>query len=254
MVKRQTVLVVGGTGFVGRRVVELLKRAGHDVIIYHRGYRAVPTHADVIINCVGIIREDAESFKEAHVDLVRWLVRLAKKLKVKQFVQVSAIGVEHESTAYQRSKHTAEHIIRASGVPYAVIRPSMVFGRDDKSVNRFRALCRTGFFPLLANGRVQPVSVDTVAAVIVAAANLRIRNRVVEIAGPEVFTYRELADRIHPGVRVVKVPRWIVALVAGASPVVRSWPTKEMVRMLRQESVTKDKTVARLRIKNPRLR
>jgi NADH dehydrogenase len=207
----------------------------------------------VIINCVGIIREDNESFKEAHVDLVRWLVRLAKKLKVRQFVQLSALGVEHESTAYQRSKLQAEHIIQASGLPYAIIRPSMIFGPGDRSINMFRSICRTGFYPVLGKGTTQPVSVDTVAAMIAAAADLRIRDRVVELGGPEVFTYAQLADRIHPGVRAFAMPRPLVRLVSLSGVLIRSLPTKEMVMMLRQANVTKDRTVDRLKIKNPRL-
>jgi len=155
--RKLTILVAGGTGFVGSKVVELLRKDGHETIIYHRGQRAVPTHADIIINCVGIIREDGETFKEAHVDLVRWLVRLGRKLRVRQFVHVSALGVEHERTAYQRSKLHAERIIQSSGLPYAIIRPSMIFGDRDRSVNLFRKMCRTGFFPVLAKGTVQPI-------------------------------------------------------------------------------------------------
>lgn len=252
--RKMTILVAGGTGFVGSKVVELLRKDGHETIIYYRGQRAVPTHADIIINCVGIIREDGETFKEAHVDLVRWLIRLGKKLRVRQFVQMSALGVEHERTAYQRSKLHAERLLQASGLPYAIIRPSMIFGDRDRSVNLFRKICRTGFFPVLAKGTVQPVSVDTVARLVVAAAYLRVRDRVVEVGGPEVMTYVQLADRIHPGVRAVRVPRPIVRLMTVFAPVIRVLPTKEQRIMLGQQNTTNDKTVTRLGIDNPRLR
>lgn len=251
--KQLTILVAGGTGFVGRKVVELLRKDGHDVIIYHRSQRAVPTHADAIINCVGIIREDHERFKEAHVDLARWLVRLGKKLKVRQFVQVSALGVQYEATAYQRTKLQAEHIVQTSGLPYVIIRPSLIFGRDDRSINLFRKVCRTGFFPLFAKGTVQPVSVDTVAQMIVAASYSRLRDRIVEVGGPEVMTYAQLADRIHPGVRVFTLPRWIARSLAVIAVVFRALPTREQIVMLGQENSTKDRTVDRLRIANPKL-
>jgi uncharacterized protein YbjT (DUF2867 family) len=251
--QKQVILVAGGTGFVGKRVVALLEKR-HQVIVYHRGHKAVPTHADVIINLIGIIREDEESFKEAHVEMTKWLVRLGKKLKIRQFVQLSALGVEKQVTNYQKTKYEAEQIVQKAGLPYAIIRPSMIFGAEDKSINRFRAIARTGFFPLLGNGAVQPVSVDTVAAVIAAAAEGRIKNRIAEVGGPEILTQEQLLDRIHPGVRIVKMPQFKVKTLTFFGEWFKSLPTQEQVVMLRQNSTTKDKTVERLKIKNPRLK
>lgn len=247
------VLVAGGTGFLGRRVVHFLKENGHEVIKYHRSHRAVPTYADVIINCVGIIREGNQTFEEAHVDVTQFLVQLGKKLQVSQFVQVSAIGADMHGTQYQRTKARAEKIVENSRLNYAIIRPSIVFGPDDKSINRFRKIASTGFFPLLANGRVQPVHVDTVAKVIVAAANRRIRNRTAEVGGPEVLTYAQLADRIHPGVTIARLPSWAVSVISFFGTFIPALPTRNMVRMMRQDNVTKDRTVKRLRIDNPKL-
>jgi uncharacterized protein YbjT (DUF2867 family) len=248
--QKKVILIAGGTGFVGKRVVALLEKR-HQVIVYHRGHKAVPTHADVIINLIGIIREDEESFKEAHIEMTQWLVRLGKKLKVRQFVQLSALGVEKQVTNYQKTKYHAEQIVQKSGLPYVIIRPSMIFGSDDKSINRFRSIARTGFFPLFGNGIVQPVSVDTVAAIVAAAAEERIKGRIVEVGGPEVFTQQQLLDRIHPGVRTVRVP---VGPFTFLGAWFKSLPTEEQVTMLRQDNTTKDKTVDRLKIKNPRLR
>ncbi len=253
MTAHMTILVAGGTGFVGRHIVALLKKNGHDVIIYHRGLRSVPTHADMIVNCIGIIREESETFHEAHIDLAKWLVRLGKKLKVSHFVQISAIGVEHETTAYQRTKAAAERIVKTSGLSYTIIRPSMIFGEEDKSINQFRKVCRTGFFPLFGNGKVQPVHVDVVAQVVLAATQGKLNKRTIELGGPDVFTYRELAERIHPGVHAFKLPRVVSRLFIASSGVLTSLPTKEMVTMLRQDNTTQDKTIHKLGIKNTRL-
>lgn len=248
---KQVMLVAGGTGFVGKRVVALLEKKGHQVIVYHRGHKAVPTYADVIINLVGIIREDEESYREAHVEMTKWLVRLGKKLKVRQFVQMSALGVDKQVTNYQKTKFQAEQIVQRSGLPYVIVRPSMIFGPEDRSINQFRAIARTGFFPILAKAKVQPVSVDTVAAMVVAAAERRMKNRIVEVAGPEVFTQEQLLDRIHPGVRTFRAPAAPFTLF---SDWFTSLPTREQIIMLSQEHTTKDRTVDRLKIKNPRLR
>ena len=251
--QNMTILVAGGTGFVGRHIVALLKKNGHDVIIYHRGLRSVPTHADMIVNCIGIIREERETFHEAHIDLSKWLVRLGKKLKVRHFVQISAIGVEHETTAYQRTKAAAERIVKSSGLSYTIIRPSMIFGEEDKSINQFRKICRTGFFPLFGNGKVQPVHVNVVAQVALAAVDGKLNKRTVEVAGPEVFTYKELAQRLHPGVHTFKLPGAVSRTIVASSGLFTFLPTKEMVTMLRQDNTTQDRIVEKLGINNIRL-
>lgn len=248
------VLVAGGTGFLGRKVVELLEKDGHKVIVHHRGHRAVPTNADVIVNCVGIIRETLnQTFKEAHVDKTRWLVKLARKLKAKQFVLVSAIGADRGTTEYWRTKRKAEKIVEKSGLNYCVIRPSMLAGPGG-ATERFRSISRTGFFPLFGNGNVQPVHRDTVAELVVAAAHRRVRNRIVEVGGPEIMTYGQLAKRLHPGVVIVRLPGWLVSALSSIGNLVPLLPTKEMVRMLREDNTTTDKTVWTLGIGNPTVR
>lgn len=256
--KGRAILVAGGSGFLGRRVVALLEKGGHTVIIHNKTHKTIPTHADMIINCVGIIREDDQTFREAHVDLTQSLIRIGKKLGVGQFVQVSALGVENNATEYQRTKLRAEKLVEQSGLPYVILRPSMMFGSDDRSINRLRAVCRTGFFPLFGNGRVQPVSVDTVAKTIVAATEQKIKNRTIEIGGPEIFTYKELVNRLHPGVRTFKLPSFIAKPLVILSSLFKSLPTKEQVKMLQQDNVVKDKfsvrTLGRLKIQNSRLK
>ena len=247
------VLVAGGTGFVGRHVVNALKRRGHQVVVHHRGFRAIPTHADAIVNLVGIIREGSQTFVGAHVGKTRQLLRLGKKYKVRQFVQVSALGARDDGTPYQRTKFQAEELVRRSGLPYAIIRPSVIFGPSDRSINKFRAVARTGFLPLFGNGTVQPVSVETVASVVAAAVERRIRDRIAEIGGPEVFTYRQLAYRIHPGVRAFLLPSPIRALLTFIGRFLPPLPTPDMERMLWEHNTTGDRTVERLGVRNPRL-
>lgn len=229
-----------------------LAAKGHRVISHSRENKVVPTHADAIINLVGIIREDDETFKEAHVDMTKWLLGLGKKLKVRQFVQMSSIGARPDGSAYHKTKFQAEELVKKSGLPFVIVRPSMIFGPEDRSINNFRSIARTGFFPLFADGKVQPVHVDTVAAVIVAAVEGRIKNRVVEVGGPEVFNYSLMIDRIHPGVRTFRMPVKGVFTLLGKR--IKSLPTKEQVAMLAEDNITKDRTVERLRIKNPKLK
>jgi NADH dehydrogenase len=253
----KVVLVAGGSGFVGRAVVGELTKAGYRVIVHDRTHRTIPTYADAIVNLVGIIREDGQTYREAHVDTTAWLVRLGKKLKVKTFVQMSALGVEAETTQYQKTKLQAEAIVKASGLRYAILRPSMIFGAEDRSVNRFRGICRTGFFPLLGNGLVQPVHVGVIAKLTLAALEGRFRDRVVEVGGPEVMRYHDLADRIHPGVRVVRMPGFFARFLTFLGEYLSFFPTREQVVMLGQDTIVKDrasvKLLEKLAIKSPRL-
>jgi uncharacterized protein YbjT (DUF2867 family) len=251
--QKSVILVAGGSGFVGRHIVRMLEKDGHRVIVANRSVRAVPTHADIIINLVGIIREDGQTYQDTHVEFTKWLLRLGAKLKVRQFVQMSAIGANLQGTPYQRTKALAEELVKTSGLPYVIIRPSMIFGLEDKSINMFRSIARTGFYPVLADGATQPVHVDTVAKLFLAAADKRIRNRTVEVGGPEVFTLAQLADRIHPGVISFRMPRPLVALLSFFGNWFKSLPTSEQITMLGEQNTTKDKTVERLGIKNPRL-
>jgi NADH dehydrogenase len=250
---QKVILVAGGTGFIGRRVVEFLQKKGYRVIVHSREQKTVPTHADVVVNCVGIIREDEQDFKDAHVEFTQWLVRLAKKLKVEQYVQLSALGAELESTPYQRTKRAAEKIVEKSGLPYAIVRPSVVFGPGDKSINLFRKISRTGFFPVMADGKLQPVHADVVAQVIVAAAERRVRNRTVEVGGPEVFNWRSAVQRVHPGVITLRVPRWKLPLITWLGKWFKTLPTKDMLTMMRQDNVVKKNVVDRLGIRNVKL-
>lgn len=248
------VLVAGGSGFLGKRVVHFLEKQGHTAIVHHRGFQAVPTYADAIINCVGIIRGTEMDFKEAHVEKTKWLLKLGKKLQIQQFVQVSAIGVDGNGTAYQKTKLRGERLVVKSGLPYAIVRPGMLFGKGDISVNVFRRIAGTGFFPMFSGARLQPVSVDTVARLVVAAAEKRVRNRIAEIGGPEIFTYESFADRIHPGVISFRLPWLLVRLITLLGSIIPAFPTRDMVMMMRQDNVTRDKTVWRLGITNPSLK
>lgn len=246
------VLVAGGTGFVGSSVVKILQENGHETIVYHRKFRAVPTHVDAIVNCVGIIKERHQTFREAHVDITKWLVGLGKKLNVKKFVQISALGADVHGVSYQRTKAQAEKIVRESMLPYVILRPSMIFGKGDKSINTFRRIAQTGFFPVLSHAKVQPVHVNIVANVVLASLTGKLHSTTVEVAGPEVLTYEEIADRIHPGVITFTVPDVFVDALTLFSWI-PSVPTKDMVRMLRQDNVATTNVVSTLKLKNQKL-
>ena len=154
------ILILGGSGFVGRHVCAKLARLGWRVTVPTRRAdhaQAVQTlplldvvHADVhdpaqlrqlvqghdaVVNLIAILHGDAERFAKVHVTLMRHLVAACEAAGTQRVVHVSALGVTEPHTAapsiYLRSKGEGEAVLRASKLDWTVIRPSVIFGADD---------------------------------------------------------------------------------------------------------------------------
>jgi NADH dehydrogenase len=163
---------------------------------------------DVVINLVGILHGrlgDANDpygpdFRAMHVQLAERVVASARRCNVRRLVQVSALGVTDNDPAtlpsrYLRSKAAAEKIVRESGIDWVVFRPSVMFGPGDSFLSLFARLQR--LLPVLAvpsaDARFQPVYVGDVAtAVVKGVRDPLMVGKTYELAGPEVFTLREL--------------------------------------------------------------
>lgn len=198
---RRTVLVVGGSGFVGRHIVARLAAAGDRVVVptRRRGNARhlflLPTvdvveadvndaavvarlvrGVDAVINLAGILNErGGESFAQVHLDLVRSLVAACTAAGVRRFVQMSALNADPAGPSrYQRTKGEAEAAIAASGLDWTIFQPSVIFGREDAFLNLFARLQR--FLPVMAlagaDVRFQPVYVGDVAECVVRALDL----------------------------------------------------------------------------------
>ncbi len=137
----------------------------------------------------------------------------AKRAGVKRIVHISVTGnAEDSPLPYYRGKAAQERLLRESGVPWAIVRPTLVFGGEDILVNNIAWLMRLfPVFPVFGNGRyaVQPVHVEDVAEVAVAAARSA-DGSTVDAIGPEKFTFRDFAGRIagavHPGIVFLPMP------------------------------------------------
>ena len=227
-----SVLVMGGSGFIGGHLVAELAAGGRRVLVptrnpmgaarrllplptvevieadIHRDEELRPMIAGVeaVINLVGILhgrqgRPWGPEFESAHVRLPERVASACAAARVPRLLHMSALGVVEggESSApsmYLRSKAAGERKVRESGLPgWTIMRPSVVFGPDDRFLNLFASLQRR--LPVLAVGRAearfQPVYVADVAAAFVSALDTpQTHHRCYELAGPEVFTLREL--------------------------------------------------------------
>lgn len=215
------VLVLGGTGFVGRHVCEKLQRAGWSVTVPTRRAvnaaavqhlprltvieadvhdpatlaRLLPGH-DAVVNLVAILHGSEAAFERTHVELSRKIAAACQASGVRRLVHVSALGVSEDGPAkYQRSKARGEALLRAAGLDLTVLRPSVIFGAGDRFLNLFAQL--QAVFPVMplagASARFQPVWVEDVASAVVAC--LQDANTVghtYDCAGPDVLTLADL--------------------------------------------------------------
>ena len=254
------IFVLGGTGFVGRQVCSQLRAAGGQVTVPTRS--APPTGAgqpaqllqldvhdeaaltraltgqDAVVNLVAILHGDAAAFQRVHVELPQKLARACIAAGVKELVHVSALGANAQNpeappSLYLRSKSRGEAALIAAacdGTSFAlsILRPSVIFGAEDKFLNVFAKLQKVlPFMPLAgAQARFQPVWVEDVASAVLRSLELGAtqdgKPRVLELVGPDVFTLKQLvqlAARLSGvagglGRPVIALPQWAARLQA----------------------------------------
>jgi NADH dehydrogenase len=199
----KNILVLGGAGYVGATVCEMLVRQGYKVTVPTRRLvnarhlqhlpsvtlvemdvheevalaRTVAGH-DAVINLIAILHGSPEAFDKVHVALPQKLVKACKVHGVRKLVHISALGVNGAKpgsgpSAYLRSKERGEAVllqaVAGSDLELTMLRPSIIFGARDKFLNLFAKL--QSVFPVMplagASARFQPVWVDDVATAVV---------------------------------------------------------------------------------------
>jgi NADH dehydrogenase len=221
--QHRNILVIGGSGFVGRHLVnELVGRGCRVLAPSRRRDKAkhlilLPTcdvvEADVhddatldrlvagqhaVVNLVGVLHGTESQFERAHVTLTQRILAACVKQKVRRYLHMSALGADPGGPSmYQRSKGRAEQAVRASQLAWTIFQPSVIFGAEDAFLNMFAKL--SAIAPVLPIGgaevKFQPVWVEDVAH---AFANCLDNEATVgksyELAGPKVYTLRELVQ------------------------------------------------------------
>jgi NADH dehydrogenase len=220
------VTLFGGGGFLGRYVAQALFKTGARVRIVQRDprkafflkplarlgqiqfvsgdlrdaarVRAATAGSDAVVNLVGVLKGD---FEGVHVQGARNIAEAAAAAGAGAFVQVSAIGADpHSESAYGRSKGEGEAAVLAAFPTATILRPSILFGREDNFINRFAGLARLApVLPVIRGGtRFQPVyAADAARAVSAAALDpLTHAGKLYELGGPQVLSMRELMEWI----------------------------------------------------------
>src|SRR6202166_2394770 len=219
----QSIAVLGGTGFLGTRLVARLIKDGRRVTVLSRDreqhkhllvlpgltlencdvYEAAQLSErfrgkDVVINLVGILNErgfSGSGFRRAHTELTQGVLQAARSAGVTRLLQVSALKAAVDAPSYYlRSKGEAEQLIREANtaLDWTIFQPSVMFGPGDTFLTRFASLLAVipWFFPLARpNARFQPVLVDDVIEAVLRCLNGGASSRQsYELGGPQVYS------------------------------------------------------------------
>ncbi len=214
------VLVTGASGFVGRGVVQALRAAGHEVFAASREGRRVEgarglgmdvtdegsvrlavdaARPEAVVHLVGIIAEKGrQTFQAVHVDATRHV--LGALPPSTRYVHMSALGARADSASrYSSSKARAEALVRESGLPATIFRPSLIFGPGDDFFGRvLKGLVTAApIVPQIGDGRFpfRPVSrADVAAAFVGALTRPEAIGQTYTLTGPTEFTFRQLLE------------------------------------------------------------
>jgi len=217
------VVILGGTGFVGRHLVARLLHGGDRATVLSRGVdatkrrlkpqgasliegdvadadflAAVLDDADAVVNLIGILNEKGDrgdGFERVFVGITDALIDAMQRMGVRRLLQMSALNAGRGESHYLQARGRAEQHVRASGLDWTLLRPSVIAGPGDGLFCRFDGLLK--FAPVLpigrADARFQPVWVgDVVQAFARALDEPRSVGQSYDLVGPDVMTLKQI--------------------------------------------------------------
>jgi len=277
--RNKIVTVFGGSGFLGRYLVQRLAESGARIrvairrpdeglflkpmgavgqidlvqanIRYPRSIAHAVKGAGIVVNFVGILSPSgAQGFESVHARGAHAVAEAAHAAGVQEFVQVSALGADPASPSrYARTKAVGEEAVRAVYPRATIVRPSVVFGPEDDFFNRFGWMARNfPVLPLIGGGhtRFQPVYVGDVADAIMAAlADPARGGGIYELGGPRIYTFRELMEVVRDVTArrplLVPVPFGIASLIGTfAGLLPNPLITADQVELLKRDNVVSE--------------
>lgn len=222
--------IFGGSGFVGGYIAAALAKAGYRVQIISRtperggwvktaaaagevvirqgnirdekSLRVALKGSDIAINAVGILYPSGkQTFKAIHTEAAENIANAAQVEGVSQLVHISALGVDKATTsAYARSKLDGEKAVMAAFPNATILRPSVVFGAEDKFLNLFARMAQLSpALPLIGGGKTkfQPVYVgDITEAVLAVLSKPETKGKTYQLGGSRIYTFKEILQFI----------------------------------------------------------
>jgi uncharacterized protein YbjT (DUF2867 family) len=223
------ILVTGGTGFVGPKVVQALREQERPLrcLVRDPASRAAQTLAawgcelvrgdmtdpgalrralagcEAVVHLVAIRQGSREQFERVMEQGTADLVAAAKDAGVRRFVLMSALGTSEQTkdlVPYYHAKWQQEQTLQASGLEHVIFRPSFIFGREGGILPTFRRLAKLApVTPVIGSGKqqLQPIWIDDVAAYFAASIDKpEAAGRIFELGGPEAVTWDEFWQRL----------------------------------------------------------
>jgi nucleoside-diphosphate-sugar epimerase len=277
------VVVTGASGFVGSHTVDAVITASHFAVGLSRTKPQGPRknteavyfdkvdvgnkstlnpeafeNAEVVIHAVGIIQEKGKSqtFQRIHVEGTRNVLDAARAANtVKHFIYISAIGSTVEAPSeYSRTKSTAEQLVRDSGAPFTILRPSVILGADGEFVEQMSNLILHGglpvpvpfpFIPVPGKGqnKFQPIFISNLTQCIVNAMTYpQAVNQMIEVGGATEVTFDMLLQGFSGKLNVKKpilhVPMPLMMAVAPLLSIIPNPPvTQDQLRNLSRDNI-----------------
>lgn len=273
------VFVTGGSGFVGREIIQQLRAENHSVRALVRQADSLEEFSDIetvvgdttqpetlreqlsdcaaVIHLVGIIREfpgKGITFKKLHGESTTNILRAAEEQGVKRYIHMSANGTRQNAvTSYHQSKWEAEELVRQSKLDWTIFRPSLIFGPKDQFVNMLAQLIRTlPIVPVMGDGQyqLQPVSVMDIAQGFVTALNRpETVGKTYQCCGPQPFSYDQILDLIAQalgqvaGAWKIHQPLWLMKPLVATLQAFPLFPmTSDQLQMLLEGNICDDES------------
>jgi len=208
------ILILGGRGFVGRAICNRLKKYSVFTFDTHTGLKnhfqgninsasdlkKAMNGMDVIINLVGLtpIKKPLQtSYYEIHVQGAKNVVSACKELKIKRLIHMSALGADKNSPiAFLRTKGLGEELVLKLGLNVTVFCPSLIFDKENELVQQLSRTAFTRMFPKIP-AQLQPIYRKDIAQLFALAVQGKIKEKKVEVGGPDVMTIFEMAQKIY---------------------------------------------------------
>ena len=269
------ILIIGGSGFVGSKVVERLFQDNHELtllvhkkntnaklktvigdVLDQKSLSAAMKNMDAIVNLVGIIREKPPviTFDNMHVVAVKNILHAMKENNLNRLIHISAFGAKKRSKSkYFETKFQAEEFIKKSGVDFTILRPSIIWAENGGFHDELENLANYPFFiPIVGNGK-QPFNLVKLSNLAEVVSKIleeeRTVGKIFDIGGPKIFTFEEMITMVENNIGKKKihinVPFFIVNLITKIMESVRiNFPvTSTQLMMLSEGNVAKDNSI-----------
>jgi uncharacterized protein YbjT (DUF2867 family) len=207
------IVVIGGTGLIGSKTVAILRQGGHEIVaaspksgvntVTGEGLKEVLAGTQVVVDLANSPSFEDKAVLEFFETSGRNLLAAEIATGVRHHVALSIVGIDRSDNGYFRAKVAQEKLIKASGIPYTIIRSTQFL----EFLGAIADSSMDGSVVRLPPGLFQPIAADDVAAAVAEMALAAPRNGTVEIAGPERAPFNEIVARY---LKAVRDPRQVV--------------------------------------------